>query len=598
MSRQQLDALTLKHLAAEFQDVLGPAKVSKVQHPSAHEFLLTFWGGTPRPADANLLYIHLNPEMPFCALVPSRIRQDTVWHQFEKPTALCMLLRKHLHGATVLGIQTLPGERVLNLVFENFNELGNRVRLVLSLELMGKHTNMILYDDLQEHILAVAHGVSERMSSHRELSAGLPYAPPPPPTGKRLLCTMTTQDFRSLWAQKSVDEPADVFLNRHVTGWGRLMLVDMLEQLPDVSDAVAIYQRMWALEQEGAIQPAVWLGEPSRFSLCAPDEPDALWQPQSSVNALVRHAFVSELRALRRARRQDQLSARVLQLDKRLLRREAELVPVSDADIDALQATGDRLLAAMSARELPPAGSIKTGRVMLTHYHDGSPWEIEIDPAADWVENAQVYYRRAKKAKARRDAHHHLVGQLQAERAHLDELHGLIRQADTLAELDVLASELAELAGGGALVAKMPSGGKPSRKQGADVAGVMRLDGPQGVEILVGKSAQGNAAIVGKLARPDDWWLHVHQMPGSHVLVRGDGNLISDELLQVGASLAVWYSSARFSLNVPVVYTKSRYVRKVPQSYPGHVTYRNEQTVYMTPSPEVLEPLLGALLNA
>src|SRR5688500_16874831 len=143
---QQLDAITLKHLAAELHQWLEGAKVSKVQHPSSDEFLITFWAGAGlRPEGYNLFYINLNRQHPFCVLTTGRGRSDLVLKEFSKPTALCMLLRKHLNGASVLSVETLPSERVLNLTFENFNELGNKVRLCLSLELMGKHSNMILY---------------------------------------------------------------------------------------------------------------------------------------------------------------------------------------------------------------------------------------------------------------------------------------------------------------------------------------------------------------------------------------------------------------------------------------------------------------------
>src|ERR1044072_7182146 len=95
---QQLDAITLKALASELDVMLRHAKVSKLQHPSAHEFVITFWGGASRPEHRNLLYIHLNPELPFLALLDSRERKETTLNTFQKPTTLAMLLRKHLNG--------------------------------------------------------------------------------------------------------------------------------------------------------------------------------------------------------------------------------------------------------------------------------------------------------------------------------------------------------------------------------------------------------------------------------------------------------------------------------------------------------------------
>ncbi len=584
---QQLDAVTLKHLARELHEWLAGAKVSKVQHPSGPEFLLTFWGGPPRPNHHNLLVINLQPENPFCALVDSHRKQTLVANEFEKPTALCMLLRKHLNGANLLEARTLPGERVLDLVFENYNELGNRVRLVLSLELMGKHSNMIFYDDVSRDILAVAHGVSETMSSHRELAAGLPYAPPPPASGKHLLATLTRQEFSGMLALKPPEESSAAWLNRHLAGWGLRMLEDTLalDAQPE-----AVFANLMQVESGELMFPALHSSE-ERFTIVRPDNPLA-WQPAESVNALVADWFGRRLLARRMDQKRKQLLSAIEKQQKRLEKREKELIPIEDAEIESLQQTGDRLLAAVSAREVPSAPTGHKGSVTLTRYESGEPWPIDIDPSCGWVENAQIYYRRAKKAKARREAYQQMVSQLDAEKTYLLELRQWTEQAGSLADLQAVASDLAE-----AGYMKASTGpGKPAKKdKTADVAGIFSVISSDGLEILVGKSGQANEAIVGKLSRADDWWLHVHQMPGSHVLIRTGGQPVPDQTLLEAATLAVHFSTARNSLNVPVVYTECRYVRKIPQSYPGHVNYRQEKTVFITPDPALLDRLLQAV---
>jgi predicted ribosome quality control (RQC) complex YloA/Tae2 family protein len=586
---QQLDAITLKALAAEAQSLLDNAKVSKVQHPSAHEFLITFWGGPPRRTEQgenrDLFYIHLNPEMPFCVLTDTRHRQETALHTFSKPTALCMLLRKHLNGANLVTIRTLPAERVLDLVFENFNELGNRVRLVLSIELMGKHSNMMLYDEVQGLILAVAHGVSEQMSSHRELAPGLPYAPPPRPAGKRMLSELTTDDFLTLWQQKPKEESAIAWLNRHLAGFGQRMLEDVLNRYPAPRDA---YQALVGLENGEHLRPAIHIGQ-DRFTL-TPPEADSGWKAYASVNALVSDYFLGHLRDVRLKRKRQQLTQLLTQQEKKLQRRERELIPVAESEIEALQNTGDRLLAGLSTGELPAAGPANQGKVTLTYYETGEPWEIEIDPSCGWVENAQIYYRQAKKAKARRDAWQQMSAQLAAEQDYLRELRQMIAQAESMKELDALEAELAAAGFG----RQKESGEVSGKKREPEITGVMNLRSSEGLEILVGKSGQGNEAIVGKLSRPEDLWLHVHQMPGSHVLVRcGRGEAVPDQTLLEAATLAVYYSSARDSLNVPVIYTQAKFVRKIPGSYPGHVNYRQEQTVFITPDRSLLNKMRG-----
>jgi predicted ribosome quality control (RQC) complex YloA/Tae2 family protein len=587
---QQLDAVTLKHLATELQSLLDNAKVSKVQHPSAHEFLITFWGGPARPDNLNLFYIQLSPEAPFCALTHPKHRQQTALHTFSKPTALCMLLRKHLNGASLQAVRTFPGERVMDLVFENFNELGNRVRLVLSLELMGKHSNMIFYDEVQGTILAVAHGVSEIMSSYRELAPGLPYAPPPRPADKRLLSQITQTDFESLWQQKPPNEPASIFLNRVIAGLGQRMLEDILQS---TSNPVSIYQALTNLEQGRDITPAISLNQ-QYFTLVGHALKQQSWQSLDSVNKLVTTYFIGHLQQARLQRRRQQLMLLLEQQEKKVKRREKELVPISDDEIDRLQAAGDRLLAAFSAKEVSEHPLPNKGAVELTHYDTGAPWRIEIDPTASWVENAQIYYRRAKKAKARRDVYQQMAESLHHEQEYLCNLKLLVQQAELLSELDAIEADMAEAG----FAKKTEKSAFNSRKKNADeLSGVISLRSSDGLEILLGKSGQGNDALIGKLSRSDDLWLHVHQMPGSHVLVRSGKEEVPDQTLLEAATLAAYYSSARNSVNIPVVYTQSKYVRKIPQSYPGHVNYRQEKTVFITPDETLLQQLLSTVSN-
>lgn len=568
---QQLDALTLKALAAELDTLLGSAKVSKIQHPSAHEFLITFWGGAPRSEHANLLYIHLNPEMPFTVLTDTRKRQNLTLHEFEKPTTLCMLLRKHLNGGSVLGIHTLPGERVLNVLVENFNELGNRVRLVLSLELMGKHTNMILYDEVQNLILGVAHGVSERMSSFRELAPGLPYAPPPRVAGKRLLSELTSQEFTAVWHQKPADESAVQYLNRQIAGLGQRMLEDALAT---TSDPQTLFQHLNHIEAGESLFPA--RDENSqRFTLVAP-QAASHWIRYASVNTMLADYFTARLQSVRMGRKRQQLLDALSAQEKKLRRRRQELIPIGDEEIKDLQATGDRLLAAVSTGELPPEP--RKGSVTLTRYEDNAPWPIEIDPVCSWVENAQIYYRRAKKAKARKEIYGRMAEALQHEEEYLLTLKQMAAQADTLQELRMVQEDM-ETAG------FLKRAASPTGKKEDPLPGIVKLHSSEGFEILLGKSGQGNDAIVGKLSKPDDVWLHVHQMPGSHVLVKTRKTQVTDETLLEAAMLAAWYSAARDSVNVPVIHTEARYVRKIPGSYPGHVNYRHEKTVFVTPDP-------------
>ncbi len=705
---QTLDAVTLKAVAGEWREMLAHSRVQKIYHPSAREFLLTFWGGAVRAggqrSGRDLLYIHLGAEAPCVFLADSQERQQITLQTFDKPTALCMGLRKRLHGASFLMADTLPGERVLNLHFENDNELGQRVRLMLSLELMGKHSNMLLVDKQTGDLLAVAHGVSERMSQYRELAAGLPYAPPPFPAGKRLVSTMSIAAFCALYDHCPPEEPMAMYLNRQLAGWGRAMLAAVLAECnPSAPHAgERVYQALCDLESGRNLRPAIrslsmeggaskkaGLLSGSEFTLCGPPgcgppgaspveghekstEPMG-WRVYATANDMVADYFQAGLRTSRLHQRRTQIQAMLARRVERMERRAREmgLAGLSDcgdaasdgsaaserpndreaSEIAQWQATGDRLLAAYSAGEVPSEGPMRLENapvhsVTLSRYEDGSPWVIPIDPTLGWVENARLYYRRAKKAKARQVLRVQMAGPLRDTLDFLETLRQLATCADTLAELNAIELDVA-MAGlqdrmlpgeglgdvsGNTISAKKLTGGKkangkakhPKAKRhkkeagNGDAAwpsGVVRVQSSDGLEILLGKSAQANDALVGRLSRSTDYWLHVHQMPGSHVLIRlgalqhqteqnhgddggeGDDNRIEHALpkatLEEAAMLAAYYSAARHSVNVPVTYTQSRYVRKIPHSYPGHVTYRQEKTLFITPDPARLTSLLG-----
>lgn len=600
---QQLDALTLSALAQELHPWLSDAKVSKVQHPSPHEFLITFWGGNAsRPKDLNILYIHLHPEAPFCCLLSNAEKQAVVLNRFARPTAICMLLRKQLQGASLRAVKTLPGERVCNFIFENFNELGNKVRLVLSLELMGKHTNMIFYDAVQETILAVAHGVGQGMSSRRELAPGLPYAPPPIPAGKSLPGVhLDLAGFESLLKQRSAEQTVISYLNHQLAGFGRMMLEDTLSDGPSPA---TLFNRLCALQAGQQLSPAILPGA-DRFTLLADLQPDFAWQACSSINALMSDYFVQGLIRKRVRQKAQQLTVQLQQQENKRLKRLQELSSISIEQIEAWQATGDRLLSAFSAKELPPAPNLGQTVVCLTRYEDGSEWQILIDPALGWIENAQVYYKRVKKAKARQTMFEAMAQSLETEGQHIAQLQQMVTQADNLADLEALEEELV-VAGFAKKTGKLlEENGSGSKKKNVKVngksdindkrmAGVLQLKTSTGSVLLIGKSGRANETLVGPLSKPEDWWFHVHQMPGSHVILKTEANQqapLDSDLLEA-ATWAAFYSAARGSVKVPVVYTQIKYVRKIPHSYPGHVNYRQEKTILVHPDPTIASALM------
>lgn len=568
---QPIDALVLRHLAAELDAKLAGGKINKIQQPSHHELLLHIWVGGE--ASRQKLYVNIRPEYAYCALL-----QDTSFLAFpEKAPNFCMLLRKHLLSACIQQVNTLPDERVMNLSMKNFNEIGQQTRWVLSLELMGKQSNIILYDEELKQIVGCAHGVSEQMSRKREISVGYPYAPPPKPMKPSLREIGKAKMVAQVdVARVSGQDPAQA-LTQAYSGIGRATLQDLLEQIPDAAQAYDALQEML----EGVhLYPAIHR-DGSRYSLLATHQAETDWQGMGTINAMIGQVYTARLLQDRLESMRHQLRAVVKSQEKKLLKRRQEFEKLEPQAIEQLKKAGDCLTIAGSQNVL-----LSGKRVELTDFETGSPVWIEIDPALSVMDNAQLYYRRYKKAQARQQKASHEIEQLEQMLEFIQELYSSVDRGHSEADLLSVREDLESQGWLKPLTQKK----KGARKLLSQPSSLLSSDG---FAILVGKSALQNEQLVGKLSNPDDLWLHAHRIPGSHVLIKTERKEVPDSTLLEGAMLAAWFSQARSSVNVPVVYTKARYVRKIPDSYPGHVNYSHEQSVNVTPASEVIAALIN-----
>jgi predicted ribosome quality control (RQC) complex YloA/Tae2 family protein len=221
---------------------------------------------------------------------------------------------------------------------------------------------------------------------------------------------------------------------------------------------------------------------------------------------------------------------------------------------------------------------------------------MDINPTLSWAENAQEAFRLAKKAKAREVFLAQQQTVLAHQLAYLDTLAVLLAQATTAATCAAIAQDLSTAGLAKPVEKPKPTkkGGKKPAKLPPKPAGLLALTASDGARLWVGQSGHANALLAGTLGAPSDWWLHVHQMPGSHVLLRcAYAEILPPKTLWEAANLAVYFSAARHSANVPVVYTRHRFVRKIPASYPGHVTYREEKTVFVSVDEALVRRLLA-----
>ncbi len=599
---QQLDSLTLKHLAAELNEMLAGSKINKIQHLTGPEFLLGFWGA--RMDRRQRLYINVGPEIPCCFLSSAEEVETFVVPTLEKPTGLCMLLRKHLNSAQVISVKTLPGERVLNITLENFNELGNRIRLILSLELIGKYSNMLLIDDLPNVILGAAHSVSEAMSRKREIAFGLPYVAPPVPEGKQLLFLATVDDLKRTLANLDINHVEFLLKTLQATYWGMApsMLLSLLKQAQTAcldKEKDYFYDDLYRLIDQAEagqdLHPYISYDH-QQFGLFPDVEAETdnrLEYP--SVQTMMVHYVTHHLTQKRVTERKQRFKQALNRQKKRLAKRQADQKPVASSEIDRLNHYGNLILSGVSSKAL--SGTATEESITMTDYLTQMPIQISVKPRLSWVDNAQLYFKQAKKERIRQQRYQAVETKITQENDYLDSLLCHVDQAETLADLLTLRDDL--------LLAKVLKEKRTLSRKSKDkkpkkpaLSGILERMSSDGMKIRVGKSGQANAELVGRLSKPEDLWLHVHERPGSHVLVQTEKQPVSDQTLLEAASLAVYFSSARLDKNVPVIYTPVRYIKKIPDSYPGHVNYREEKTVFITPDPALIARFLNETLPA
>ena len=338
-----------------------------------------------------------------------------------------------------------------------------------------------------------------------------------------------------------------------------------------------------SLEKGRGLQP-VLSANGERYSLLAKPE----WRLCDSVLAMTRQYYLAQLNEKRLGRFRQRLSAAVATHQKKLKKQLEELKPVTEEDIEYLQHCGDLILTAHANGMLP--SKPESGRSSIPHLATSKENYLEIDPHLSWPQNAQIYYKRAKKARAKQKTCDAMRQQVTSKARYYEELQSMIIQADSLEDLTTLEEELIAEGLAKPTVSMKGSGKREKQK----MAGIATFISSAEQNIYVGKTGQGNAQLVSRIAKPDDWWLHIQEMPGSHVLVKvkhaAKGPLDPQTLLEA-ANLAVYYSSARASKNVPVIYTQAKHVRKIPDSWPGHVTYKQEQAVFITVDIGLIEHL-------
>ncbi len=574
-----LDAIVMTALAAELRGTLIGGKVDKIYQPTRDEVLLHM-----RTGQGNVkLLLSANPAHPRAQL--TAIPRENP----ETPPMFCMLMRKYFVGGRILEITQPPMERLLEFRFETLNDLGDRVERRLVLECIGRKSNLIMLDD-SGRITDCLRRVDADLSAQRPLMPGLFYQPPTP-TGKLDITAMPPEELRELvLTQAPEGEGQDKWLLdtfsgisplvarelEFQSGGSRTALADRLEQLTKsvkANDFTPVALKRDGKEMDFSFMPVLQYG-PS-VELCRWDSFSALlddYYAAREAQERVKQRGQDFIRSVTQARNRTA---------KKIANQEEDLRHA--ANREQMRQFGDIITTNFY--------QMQKGQTVLRaqNYYDPQCAEVEIplDPLLTPQQNAAKYYKDYKKAQK---AEEMLTIQLEKNRRELDYLDSVL-QTIGLSEGDRDLQEIRqELMDNGYLKQhkrKMTAKGK----QKIIHSKPMEFRSSAGLTILVGKNNSQNDRLTMKDADKRDIWLHTHKIHGSHVILKTGGAEPDDQSLTEAAILAAWFSQGKESGQVPVDYTPVKFIKKPAGAKPGFVIYNTYNTMYVTPTEDMVKKL-------
>lgn len=586
-----LDGIAIHALADELQELLVGGRIDKIQQPDSSTILLS----VRQPGRPNKLLLSCNAQTARIGITTQAKANPA------QPPLFCMVLRKHLEGSKIVAVRQSGWERIVEIVCEGYDELGERATRILIGEFMGKHSNLILINPETNVILDSARRLGFDMSQYRQVLPGLTYITPPPQDKADI--TDITQDEMIAWF---MDAPSSQSLKKillnHIAGFGPQTAAEVIHRSglnPD--DRVDFlgqydYDRIWQqilwlrnLLQRKDYHPTLVEGGKKAMAFAPfPLEQFAQYEQKElpSMSALVEQ-FIGR-------KEQDNLLAQRSGDLERIINREIErcekklalqLEKVQEGDdAEHLKIWGELLTANLY--------QLKQGEeAHVINYYDPDQATITIpmQPNLTPNENAQKYFKKYAKAKAGAQQSLVQAEHTQDELNYLDSIANSLRNAQSPDDLQDIRLELetAEY-----VKAKLTKQNKKAKKEPEFKPLVLHYGT---LEVVVGKNNVQNDYVTTRLGRNNDVWFHVKDIPGSHVLIRNHQaqHELGQDVLDFAAHLAAYFSKSRYSALVPVDYTLKRYVHKPNGAKPGRVIYENQKTIYITPDEEAIQQILA-----
>ena len=540
------DGFFLHHMVEELRRELVNGRIQKINQPFEQELVLQIRSNR----QSHRLLLSAHP-------VFGRIQlTQTTFENPAQPSTFIMVLRKYLQGALIESIEQVENDRIVEISVSNKNEIGDHIQATLIIEIMGKHSNILLVDKSSHKILEVIKHVGFSQNSYRTLLPGSTYIAPPSTESLNPFTIKDEKLFEILQTQETTTKN----LQSLFQGLGR----DTANELENilVSDKLSTFRNFFNQETkpcltETSFSPVPFANQVREHFASLSDLLDTYYKDKAERDRVKQQA--SEL--IRRVENELQKNRH------KLKKQEKELLATDNAE--EFRQKGELLTTFL--HQVPN----DQDQVILDNYYTNQPITIALDKALTPNQNAQRYFKRYQKLKEAVKYLTDLIEETKATILYLESVETVLNQAG----LEEIAEIREELIQTGFIRRrqreKIQKRKKPEQYLASDGKTI----------IYVGRNNLQNEELTFKMARKEELWFHAKDIPGSHVVISGNLDP-SDEVKTDAAELAAYFSQGRLSNLVQVDMIEVKKLNKPTGGKPGFVTYTGQKTLRVTPDPE------------
>ena len=550
-----MDGITLACIVSDLKKLIG-ARIEKIHQPLKEEIIISLRGAK--------LLISANASAARLQLTKTQKQNPTT------PPMFCTLLRKYIMGGKIVEILQPGFDRIIHIKIEAQDELRDWHKYTLIVEIMGKHSNIVLVNDENVIIDAIKH-ITPSVSLYRNLMPNLAYIAPPKQDKLNPL-ELSIERINNVFGNENV--PVNKTIINNLSGVSPFVAQELelrIEKDKGKTKGEVIFDFFQNIKNE-KFEPVLIINDDKNPIMYCSFDPISFEEKykqkyDSIFDVLDIYYELKDQSSLLKQYGSSLQKTLQTHIERTIKKIDLQRDILSDSDkIESYKLYGELLIANAHVQG-------KQSKIIVQNYYDENLNDVEIllDNKLTITQNAQKYYKKYSKAKAAFSMADEQIKKLELELSYLEGQLDNLTKCTTTQELDEIKTEL---------ISQRYIKSRNASKIKKLTSKPMHFLSGSNIDIYVGKNNVQNEYLTLRFASGEEYFLHTKNIPGSHVIVKSADP--DDLTLNQAAKLAVWYSKAKGSQNVPVDYTKKKFIKKPPHTPPGFVIYSTNKTAYIT----------------